>query len=211
MPTASKKSPQASNTKRSRMTPADRTTEILNAAVRLVLSDGTSRMTMDAVAQEAGVSKALVYTYFPNLAALLQQVYSRENQQLHQQHLQALAEPHSFESMVKTTAHISRVAQRERQLIVKRLSADPVLQAVMAKEDLKNRAGITTFLTNEIVEHFDIPPAIARQATALALGYDTAKTDTDAPSLDDIWGAMIVGAMQELEKRYGNQQEQDHD
>ena len=66
MPTASKKSPQASNTKRSRMTPADRTTEILNAAVRLVLSDGTSRMTMDAVAQEAGVSKALVYTYFPS-------------------------------------------------------------------------------------------------------------------------------------------------
>ncbi|MDA9064526.1 TetR/AcrR family transcriptional regulator [Pseudomonadales bacterium] len=211
MSTASKKSPQASTIKRSRMTPTDRTTEILNAAVRLVLRDGTSRLTMDAVAQAAGVSKALVYTYFPNLATLLQQVYRRENQQLHQQYLEALAEPYSFESMVKTTAHISRVAQSERQLIIKRLSSDPVLKRSMAKEDLKNRVGIMAFLVAEIVEHFDIPPAIAHQATALALGYDPVTVKADAPSLDDVWGAMIVGAMRELEKRYGSQQEQKHE
>ena len=45
---------------------------------------------MAAVAQQAGVSKALVYTYFPNIAALLQQVYVRENQHLHQQYADAV-------------------------------------------------------------------------------------------------------------------------
>ena len=166
---------------------------------------------MAAVAQQAGVSKALVYTYFPNIVALLQQVYVRENQHLHQQYADALAAPHSFESMVKTTAHISRVAQRERQLIIQRLSADPVLQTQMAREDLKNRAAITAFLTAEIVRNFNIPSAIARQATTLALGYDSAAAAAKSPALEDIWGAMIVGAMQELEKRYGNPQEPNHD
>ena len=70
---------------------------------------------------------------------------------------------------------------------------------------------IMAFLTAEIVRNFNIPAAIARQATTLALGYDSAAAAAEAPALEDIWGAMIVGAMQELEKRYGNPQEPNHD
>jgi AcrR family transcriptional regulator len=192
--------------KRRRLTPDERRKEILDAAYRLVLRGGISTLTMEKVAKEAGASKALLYSYFPNLSGLLQQLYKRELNRLQKQQIESLTSPHGFEDMVKLTARINREHQSDRQLLIKHLEADATVRNTMARTDQKNRTKVIGFLSNEITENYDIPQDIAENAVKLALRYDekeqlrSVKDDTQQ---DEIWGAMIVGAMQELEKRFG--------
>ena len=56
---------------------SDRVAEILDSACRVIARDGWHGLRMDAVAREAGVSKALVHYYFVTRDALLRAAFSR--------------------------------------------------------------------------------------------------------------------------------------
>ncbi|MDZ4054203.1 MAG: helix-turn-helix domain-containing protein, partial [Phenylobacterium sp.] len=60
----------SAETKRTRLTPQARRDQILDRAAELVLADGLAAISMDGVARAAGVSKGLVYNYFPDRQAL---------------------------------------------------------------------------------------------------------------------------------------------
>jgi len=60
------------------MTPHHRRSALLDAAAAIVASDGVAAVTMDAVAETAGVSRPLVYRYFPTSGDLLAELYARE-------------------------------------------------------------------------------------------------------------------------------------
>ncbi len=194
------------STKRRRLSPNERQQEILDATCQLVLADGISNLTMEKIATEAGASKALLYSYFPNISGLLQQLYKRELGKLQAQQRKVMESPHSFEDMVKQTASINRVNQNERQLLVKRLEGDPSVRTAMSKTDRRARAEAVKYLCDEITSSYEIPANVAVEAVKLALRYDekeqlsSQKNEIDR---DEIWGAMMVGAMQELEKRFG--------
>lgn len=193
--------------RRRRLSRGQRIEEILDAAYRLVQNDGISTLTMNKIALEAGSSKALLYSYFPNLLGLLQKLYERENRQLQALHLEALNTPYEFEEMVRLTAKISRQNQFERILLLNRLEADASLRTVLAKTERQGRSDVVQFLSKEITDNFDVPGDIAADAVKLALHYgekDFLRSVEDQLKQDEIWGAMMVGAMQELEKRYGN-------
>ncbi len=191
--------------KRTRLSPEQRQAQILEATAALVLHDGLASLTMADIAQAAGVSKALIYAYFPNMTELLHAVYVRETELLHSQHLTALQAPHSFEEMVRATARITRQAHDERQQLVERLATDPLLAGRVANDERRNRASVVSFLTREITDNFRISSALAAKATRLALRYepDAKLSARERQELDEIWGAMMVGAMTELERRYG--------
>jgi AcrR family transcriptional regulator len=55
---------------------SDRVAEILEAACRVIARDGWHGLRMDAVAREAGVSKALVHYYFVTRDALLRAAFA---------------------------------------------------------------------------------------------------------------------------------------
>ncbi len=191
---------------RKRLPPEQRRAAILDAAVRLVLREGATGINMQRVADEAEVSKGLLYAYFPNISDLLLQVYARENRRLHREHVQALTATHTFEDMVTTTAGINRSAGARRRRLLQRLAGHPSIQAAMADEDRARRAEVVEFLSREITGSFRLPLQVARQATALALGFDEEAQHLcsgDPRQLDNIWGAMMVGAMKELQHRYG--------
>jgi AcrR family transcriptional regulator len=65
-------------TKRSRLTPEVRRDRIVEAAVEILLRQGHLPLPMDALAQAAGVSKALIYNYFHNQPALFNAILERE-------------------------------------------------------------------------------------------------------------------------------------
>ena len=192
--------------KRTRLSPERRQAAILDATARLVLEDGLTNLTMAKVGEQAGVSKALIYAYFPNMEALLYAVYERETELLNQQHMDTLGTPHSFEEMVRVTSRISRAAKNDRAKLVERLANDPLLVDRVAKGERANRARVVRFLSGEIIKHFDLPKDIAKKATRLALRFEDDPKDSEY-QLDEIWGAMIVGAMTELERRYGESPE----
>ena len=53
----------------------DRVVEILDAACRVIARDGWTGLRMDAVAREAGISKALVHYYFTTRKSLLRAAF----------------------------------------------------------------------------------------------------------------------------------------
>jgi TetR/AcrR family transcriptional repressor of mexJK operon len=65
--------------------PADpaRSSAILNAARRLLRQAGPSAVTMERVAQEAGVSKATLYRRYPNRQALLEVLVTLQARRIH--------------------------------------------------------------------------------------------------------------------------------
>ncbi|MFC4945166.1 TetR/AcrR family transcriptional regulator [Pseudonocardia sp. GCM10023141] len=68
-----------------RVPAAQRRTELLDAALHLVVSAGHNAVTMDAVAERVGVSKPVVYGVFANRAELLDALLRREQEAaLHQ-------------------------------------------------------------------------------------------------------------------------------
>ena len=194
------------STKRRRLSPNQRQQEILDATYQLVLAAGISNLTMEKIAREAGASKALLYSYFPNISGLLQQLYKRELGKLQAQQRAVMESPHSFEDMVKQTASINRVNQNKRQLLIKRLEGDPSVRTAMSKTDRRARTEVVKYLCDEITGSYDIPPNVAEEAVKLALRYDEKEQvsrQKNTIDRDEIWGAMMVGAMQELQKRFG--------
>ena len=68
-------------TKRVRLSPHDRRMQLLDCAGRIVLDDGLSKFTIDALAKEAQVSMPLIYKYFDTRIEILQALLSRESEQ----------------------------------------------------------------------------------------------------------------------------------
>lgn len=68
-------------TKRVRLSPHDRRMQLLDCAGRIVLDDGLSKFTIDALAKEAQVSTPLIYKYFDTRIEILQALLGRESEQ----------------------------------------------------------------------------------------------------------------------------------
>lgn len=63
-------------TKRSYMASADRRRHLLDAAARLIAREGVNGFTMVALAQEANVSRPLVYRHFPDLESFFAEYFA---------------------------------------------------------------------------------------------------------------------------------------
>ena len=63
---------------RRRLSPEVRRELILDETARLVVQGGVSAVSMERLGRDAGISKALVYNYFPNRTDLLSELLKRE-------------------------------------------------------------------------------------------------------------------------------------
>jgi AcrR family transcriptional regulator len=60
------------------MAPAERREQLLDAALKVVLEQGYARVSIEAIARMAGVTRPVIYDHFPNLGALIQALIARE-------------------------------------------------------------------------------------------------------------------------------------
>jgi AcrR family transcriptional regulator len=60
------------------MPPAQRREQLIDAALAVILEQGYSGVSIEAVAREAGVTRPVVYDHFPNLGRLLHALVERE-------------------------------------------------------------------------------------------------------------------------------------
>jgi AcrR family transcriptional regulator len=61
-----------------RMPPAQRREQLVDAALAVILEQGYSGVSIEAIAREAGVTRPVVYDHFPNLGRLLHALVERE-------------------------------------------------------------------------------------------------------------------------------------
>jgi AcrR family transcriptional regulator len=87
---------------------------LLDAAVGLVRAKGVQMVSMEAVAERAGVSRPLVYKHFANRDELLAAAYRREASKLHQELASEVASAGSVEEMYRALLQGSMRATVER-------------------------------------------------------------------------------------------------
>jgi AcrR family transcriptional regulator len=93
---------------------AERREALLDAAAALAAEGSAEAITMDAVAERAGVSRPLVYRHFPNRQELIAAVYQRETAHLHDQLTADVAAARSIEGMFRALVHGALRAAAER-------------------------------------------------------------------------------------------------
>ncbi|MFZ9394908.1 MAG: TetR/AcrR family transcriptional regulator, partial [Erythrobacter sp.] len=74
---APKPKPRTKSQKRVRLAPSERQSLILDHTAEIIAREGVSALSMDRIGREAGISKSLVYNYFPNMTDLLRQLLQR--------------------------------------------------------------------------------------------------------------------------------------
>lgn len=120
-----------------RLDPEARREQLLDAALTVIAREGHGTLSIEAIAQEAGVTRPVVYGTFDDLGALLMALLDRQEQRALQQLLAALpadvegADPDVF--AVETVRRLIAAVQRDpvtwRPILVPPASTPEVVRA----------------------------------------------------------------------------------
>jgi AcrR family transcriptional regulator len=170
---------------RTRLSPEVRKNLILDHAAEVVAVEGVSALSMERLGQKAGISKSLVYAYYPSMKELLQTLLKREYKSLRVLQSKAAEGAETFEQLVRQTtkAYLSYID--ERGLILDRLAAEPSLS-----------------------EHGD--PTEYSRVTAIdisfgmpaAAGHYLRRHKVSRQTVEDITVAMMIGSIEGLKRNY---------
>ena len=198
---------QAAPTRR-RMSPEQRKSLILDHTAAIVAREGVSQLSIESIGREAGISKSLVYAYFPNLTELLRELYQREMRHLRRRQMDAAEKFETMEQLVRSVTHAYLSYIDERGLIIERLQGEPSVSNHHDPTDF-NRDIAVDHLTDIILRFYKLPRHIARAATDISFGLPASagsyllRHDMDFQTLEDLTVAMILGTMSDLENRFG--------
>ena len=198
---------RAAPKERRRYSPEKRRELILDHTAEIVAREGVATLSIEQIGREAGISKSLVYAYFPNLTELLRELFKREMRRLRKLQAAAAANAVTFEELVRSVTHEYLKYFDERGLIIERLQAEPSVSEMHDPTEYGRDAAVE-YLTDIIVAHFDLPRDIARAATDISFGLPASagsylhRHDLDLQTLEDITVTMILGAVTSLKTEY---------
>lgn len=192
------------------MAPEERRLQILEAAVKLIVSNGHSGCTLEQVAQSAGISKALIYKYFSKREELLLAILEHEFAELNGRGLDTIPEDIPIERVVRGTVERALRYYQDRGPILRLLSTDPVIASQAAKGNRASRQGTSKYFMNRFIKHFGVPEDVALIAVTMVINAPIAsmsylrRRNIDLDRTIDVWTEFIIGGWQALEKRYSS-------
>jgi TetR/AcrR family transcriptional regulator, fatty acid biosynthesis regulator len=191
-------------TARRRLDPAVRRGLILDETARIVLADGLSALSMEEVARAAGVSKALVYSYFPSKGALLAALLLREHASFQTKARMAAEGVRTLDALIRLTtrAYLGHVA--ERGPLIQRLLGEPQAAAALRDADGAARKATVGFFAQAIAREHPITLERAATVADLLMGLTGAAGDHllreggDAREVEDMVVEMIGAALRRM-------------
>jgi TetR/AcrR family transcriptional regulator, fatty acid biosynthesis regulator len=192
---------------RRRYSPEKRRELILDHTADIVAREGVATLSIEQIGREAGISKSLVYAYFPNLTELLRELFKREMKRLRKLQAAAAAKADTFEGLVRSVTHEYLKYFNERGLIIERLQAEPSVSEMHDPTEYGRDAAVE-YLTDIVMAHFDLPRDIARAATDISFGLPASagsylhRHNLDLKTLEDLTVTMILGAVMNLKAEY---------
>lgn len=193
--------------KRTRLSPDVRKELILDHVAEVVANEGVSAVSMERIGKVAGISKSLVYAYFPTMKELLQMLLKREYRRLRTLQDAAAQSAETFEQLVRriTTTYLGYM--EERGLILERLTAEPSLAEHSDPTEFSRDVAVR-HLAKIVVDNFDVDMEVALPAVDISFGMPAAaghylvKNDVSRQTIEDITVAMIIGSIEALSDRY---------
>ena len=192
-----------------RLTRADRREALLDAAAALVAAGEVQAVSMETVADRAGVSRSLVYKYFLNRGDLLAALYHREAALLHERIAARVRAAGSLTGMYRELMHASINAARDRHAVFAALHAAGAFTHGEQDEQRKRDQHTVRVFTDRAIDEFGLPEPAARAATTLLLAaVHTAvaqwlrdPTDAHAAQLEDAYLGLVQGGFTHLAGR----------
>jgi AcrR family transcriptional regulator len=199
----------ASTGARRRLDPLVRRDLILDVAAGIVAEEGVSAVSMERLGRDAGVSKALVYNYFPNRNALLSELLVREYRVFQGEARQAKEGVKDFPMLVRVTtrAYLRHVA--ERGVLIQRLMNEPAVSSAIRSVDEEGRQLTVAFFASEIAKHHGLTIPVSAMAADLLMGLTGAagdylcRTGADLQEVEDVVVDMIMAALAQLPAKGG--------
>jgi AcrR family transcriptional regulator len=194
----------ASTSARRRLDPLVRRDLILDVAARTVADEGVSAVSMERLGRDAGISKALVYNYFPNRNSLLSELLVREYRAFQSEARLAKEGVQDFPDLVRVTtrAYLRHVA--ERGVLIQRLMNEPAVSSAIRTIDQEGRQLTVEFFATEIAKYHGLSLAVSAMAADLLMGLTGAagdylcRTGADLQEVEDVVVAMIMAALARL-------------
>jgi TetR/AcrR family transcriptional regulator, fatty acid biosynthesis regulator len=198
----------SSRVKRSRLDPQARKDLILDAAAHVVTTEGLAAVSMERLGRQAGVSKGLVYNYFPNRTLLLQSLLLRENRDYDRQQREAAESARDVETMVRVTTRTYLEHIAEKGILIQRLLSEPAIGAATSEMEEAGRRQAMDYLSTRLNLEHPLPPAIAALMVELTLGLTGAggnyldRKGCDLALLEDMLVDMILAAINAVRMRH---------
>ena len=156
--------------KRTRLSPEARRDQILDDAARLVLVEGLGAVSMERLARDVGISKGLVYNYFPSREALLAELLRREQTELRDRGMATALQARSFADLIRQTTRLYLEQTRDRGALVNALLSDPSIAKLMEDDNRADRDRTFRFFVRATRREFDLPLPLAIAAVDMVAG-----------------------------------------
>lgn len=192
---------------RTRLSPEVRKSLILDCAAELVAAEGVSALSMERLGREAGISKGLVYAYYPSMKELLQTLLRREYKRLRILQNKAAESAETFEQLVRRVTAAYLTYMEERGLILDRLAAEPSLEDHGDPTEYSRQTAVL-YLAKVVRDNFGIDMSVALPAVDISFGMPAAaghyliRHDVSRQTIEDITVAMIIGSIDALKQKY---------
>jgi AcrR family transcriptional regulator len=154
----------------SRLSREVRRDALLDAALALIGADGVEAVSMEAVAEGAGVSRPLVYKHFANRGELLAAVYRRESLTLHYELAAEVAAAGSLEDMHRILIRGSLRAAKERGPVFVALRQAGAWNRDLRREQRGRDRDTVRAFAGRAVRERQLDRAAATSATVVVLG-----------------------------------------
>jgi AcrR family transcriptional regulator len=189
-----------------RLARADRRDVLLDAAAALIASGDIEAVSMDAVAEQARVSRPLVYKHFANRNELLGAVYQRESALLHAELSADVSAVETLEDTFRALIHGALRAQASRGAAFAALRSAGLRTHERRAEQRKRDRTTLRYFTTKAVREFDLDPSQAKAAVAVLLGaidavlaqWRVRPTHEHAALLEDTYVGLVMGGLEHL-------------
>jgi AcrR family transcriptional regulator len=170
--------------------------------VALVRANGVQAVSMEAVAEQAGVSRPLVYKHFGNRDELLAAAYRREASNLHRELALEVASAGSVEEMYQALLRGSMRATVERGRIFTALGAAGGWNRDIRREKRSRDRKTVRAFAAMAAHQYGLEHRRSISVTAVLLGALDAvlaqwrlnRTESSRTILEETYLAMVVGA-----------------
>lgn len=192
-----------------RLARADRREALLDAALALVGDGDLDAVSMESVADQAGVSRPLVYKHFANRTEILTALYQREGQRLHEELSVDVQAASTIEEKYRALFHGSMRAAKDRGEVFAALRSVADMNGQLRKLQRERDRHTVAFYAQHTVDELAVPRAETEAVTAMLLGaiapalamWHGRPTGPYASQLEDAYMCLVSGTLAELVRR----------
>jgi AcrR family transcriptional regulator len=189
-----------------RLARAERRDALLDAAASLVALGDIDDISMESVAERAGVSRPLVYKHFANRREILVAVYRREAALLHEELVRAVTGADGLEGKFRALIHGALQAEAGRGAALSALRAAGARDDELRHEQRGRDRTTVRYFARQAVREFGVDEHQARAGLAILLRaiesvlaeWRLRPTPRRAALLEDVYVTMAVGAVEKL-------------